>query len=104
VPGPFHRIESPTQTTADANAQQASYEIMGKPARGSSLPSVKAYRGSLATSTRGIEFDTSVAPTPGSGTPHEARWYQGTAGVRLRMISGIQHAAIQWTRFDHRQP
>jgi hypothetical protein len=103
VPGPFHRIESPTQTTADADEQKKSGEIMGKPARGSGIPSVKAYRGKLS-SRRGIEFDTSVAPTPGSGTPHEARWYDGTPGVRSTQVSGIPHAAIQWTRFDHRQP
>jgi hypothetical protein len=105
VPGPFYRLESPTQTTADANAQQSSGEIMGKPARGSSIPSVKAYRGKITAGVRGIEFDSSVSPAVGSGTPYEAKWYLGfTTGVSSRTISGVQHAAIGWTRFDHKQP
>jgi hypothetical protein len=45
--GPFHRLESPTQTTAVASQQVASGEIWGAPARGSNIPSVKAYRNSL---------------------------------------------------------
>jgi hypothetical protein len=47
VPGPFHRLESPTQTVADAKRQQTSGETWGKAARHtaqSNLPSVKAYR------------------------------------------------------------
>ena len=46
VPGPFHRVESPTQKVADALRQQQSNEIWGKPATGnaqSHLPCVKAY-------------------------------------------------------------
>jgi hypothetical protein len=104
VPGPFHRLESPTQKTIDADQQQVSGEIMGKGARPSGLPSVKAYRNRIPPSARGIEFDTSVTPTAGSGTPYEARWYEGTLGVRSATISGIDYAAIRWTRFDHRQP
>jgi hypothetical protein len=77
---------------------------MGKPARGSDIPSVKAYRGNLPNNARGVEFETSVAPTKGSGSPYEARWYVGTSGVTLLAISGVDHAAIPWTRFDHRQP
>ena len=103
MPGPFHRLETRLQTTADADLQQCSGEIMGKAARWSDIPSVKAYRGMLSNA-RGIEFDTSVHPTRGSGTPFEARWYEGTTGVNLRTIASIDHAAIQWTRFDHKQP
>lgn len=79
---PYHRLESPTQTSADARAQAASGEIWGRAARGSSIPCVKAYRNALPAHRRGIEFVTRVAPTPGSGTPYEARWYVGTPGVR----------------------
>jgi hypothetical protein len=79
---PYHRLESPTQTSADARAQAASGEIWGRAARGSNIPSVKAYRNALPAHSRGIEFVTPVAPTPGSGTPYEARWYLGTTGVR----------------------
>src|SRR4051794_35132196 len=65
----YHRVESPTQTKADAASQVTSMEVWGGPARGSSLPAVKAYRTPLPSPTRrGIEFCTPVAPTPGTGT------------------------------------
>ena len=74
-------------------------EVWGKPARGSNLPSVKAYRGVLPP-RRGIEFCSPVAPTPGRGSPHEARWYGGTAGVLSRPNShvGIAIAYIKNTQ------
>jgi hypothetical protein len=78
----YHRLESPTQTSAHARAQAASGEIWGRAARGSGIPCVKAYRNALPAHRRGIEFVTPVAPTRGSGTPYEARWYVGTPGVR----------------------
>jgi hypothetical protein len=81
VPGPFHRIESPTQKVADAIQQQSSNEIWGKPPGNtaqSNLPCVKAYRNSLPSGQRGIDFDTPVHPTPGGGSPLDARWYLGT--------------------------
>jgi len=81
----FNRRESPTQTPADAIAQAISMEIWGQPAQGSNLPSVKAYREShlpLARhGPRGVLFATDIAPTLGTGTPFEARWYGGSAGV-----------------------
>jgi hypothetical protein len=91
---PYHRLESPTQTSVVAKAQVASGEIWGLPARGSNIPSVKAYRNVLPANRRGIEFVTPVAPTPGSGTPYEARWYYASPGVRLN--SG-EYAAIPAT-------
>jgi hypothetical protein len=102
--GPFHRQESPTQTKADADQQQLSGEIWGGPARGSLLPSVKAYRSALPASVRGIEFDTAVRPTPGSGTKHEARWYTSSPGVSTKNEPTGTYAAITWTRFVHGQP
>lgn len=47
------------------------------------MPSVKAYRNALPP-RRGIEFCSNVSPTPGKGTPYEARWYLGSAGVMAR--------------------
>ena len=97
VPGGtcFHRLESPTQTNVDAATQVASMQIWGAAARGSGLPSVKAYRNTLPQ-RRGIEFSTPVAPTLGRGTPYEARWYIGTAGVlSIAARSGGPYAAIQ---------
>ena len=77
----YHRLESPTQTRADAQRQQISGELWGRPAWGSGIASVKAYRGPLPAGARGIEFVTPVAPSRGRGTPHEARWYIGDPGV-----------------------
>jgi len=76
-------------------------ELWGQPARQSATPSVKAYRGNLPASDRGIEFATGVAPTPGSGTPYEARWYDGTPGV-LSKPNGF--VAIPLCCFKNRQP
>jgi hypothetical protein len=81
----FHRLESPTQTRSDAVKQVASGEIWGRPARGSDIPSVKAYRNALPAGQRGVEFTTAVLPQKGSGTPYEARWYYpNTPGVLRR--------------------
>ena len=77
----FHRVESPTQDRAVAALQTRSFEMWGRPAQGSSLPSVKAYRNALPQTRRGVEFCTGSSPTPGSGTPYEARWYLGSPGV-----------------------
>jgi hypothetical protein len=94
---PYHRIESPTQTSADAKLQESSHEIWGRAASSSSLPSVKAYRNSLPNNVRGIEFDTAVTPTRGSGTPFEARWYANTSGVRSVNHYGVDFAVITAT-------
>jgi hypothetical protein len=91
---PYHRLESPTQTSMDAQIQTASGELWGRASSTSNLPAAKAYRNALPDRTRGIEFETPIAPTKGSGTPYEARWYTGTAGVRLVQSSGIDYAVI----------
>jgi hypothetical protein len=68
-------------------------EVWGAPARGSNTPSVKAYRSATVPPVaRGIEFCSAVVPTPGSGTPYEARWYLGSPGVIARQ--GSTFAAI----------
>jgi hypothetical protein len=95
MPGPYHRLESPTQTTADAVFQVNSGEIWGLPARGSNIPSVKAYRNALPTSQRGIEFNTPIAPQVGSGTPYEARWYYPhTPGVQQKTKNSQDYAVV----------
>lgn len=108
MPGPFHRLESPTQTVADAKLQQSSNEIWGKPGTNtaqSGLPCVKAYRNILPAAQRGVEFDTAVSPTPGGGSPLDARWYLGTTGVLQRVDSaGTVFAAIPLSRFVNGQP
>ncbi len=92
--GPFHRRESPTQTSNDAQNQEMSGEVWGRPARGSALPSVKAYRGPLPSGERGIEFYTDVAPDPLSSTPYEVRWYATTPGVDLRPGNPHDYAVV----------
>lgn len=100
----YHRLESPTQTSATAILQEKSQELWGRPARGSNIPSVKAYRGPLPAAQRGIDIETDLAPEKGSGTPHEARWYYPmTPGTFLRTVNGTDFAAIK-AKITNRQP
>jgi hypothetical protein len=80
--GPFHRRESPTQTTKDAANQEASQEIWGKPRQNSDIPQVQAYTGLLPPNTRGVEFRTMISPMSNSA-PGQARWVEGMPGVRV---------------------
>lgn len=109
MPGPFHRLENQTtQTPAIARLQGSSNEIWGKAASNtaqSNLPSVKAYRNSLPTGQRGVEFETPVQPTSGRGSLYEIRWYDGTSGVLQRVdAAGTDHAAIPLSSFINGQP
>jgi hypothetical protein len=94
---PYHRLESPTQTRVDAQLQTASGELWGRPSNTSTIPAAKAYRNVLPNPARGIEFETQVVPTKGSGTPYEARWYVGTSGVRHIRAGGMDYAVISIT-------
>ena len=76
----YHRVESPTQTAADALAQQQTGELWGFPPRGSDIPKVKAYTGPLPSGRRGIEFTTPVPPDS-SCPPGYAFWSGQRAGV-----------------------
>jgi len=101
--GPFHRVESPTQAKAVAKRQEKSLEVWGLPARGSSLPSVKAYPGALSQG-RGVEFTTDIEPYSGSA-PNEARWYfEWCPSVRLRTEHGKDYACIDVKTFKNMQP
>jgi len=93
----YHRLESSTQTSADAKQQKASGEIWGRAPSTSVFPIVQAYRNQIPVGLRGIEFETSTAPTPGCGTPYEARWYPKTPGVKLITVFGIDYAVISVT-------
>lgn len=103
--GPFHRVESPSQTVEDARLQARSGEVWGTPARPSGLfPCVKAYPGELAILRRGIEFTTPVQPDLQSSTPIEFRWYYPqTPGVELRSEDGTDYACIR-ADVENRQP
>lgn len=76
----YHRLFSPSQSLETAVYQAYSEEIWGKPARGSNIPSVKAYGGSLPSNKAGIEFETDIVPHIGSA-PNQPKWYLGSPGV-----------------------
>jgi hypothetical protein len=78
----YHRLESPTQTPADAHAQQASGEIWGKPSRFSYVAKLKAYSGPLPAGAKGVEFQTDAEPDAGC-PPGQAFWSAGNRGVHL---------------------
>jgi hypothetical protein len=80
--GPFHRLESPTQTPAVARQQAVSGEIWGRAPRYSDRPQVQAYGGPLPEGARGIEFHTAIAPDPG-GVPWLPTWSGPRPGVRI---------------------
>ena len=79
----YHRRESPTQTVADAALQQATSEVWGRAAFGSTIPKVKAYTGPLPEGQRGIEFTTDV-PTDDGCAPSRAEWSGPRPGVVLQ--------------------
>lgn len=95
--GPFHRVESPTQTSEVAAKQVSSSEIWGRASKPNGLfPCVKAYPGALSPERRGIEFTTPVQPDLRSSTPIEWRWYYPqTSGVERRLVDAIEYAAIR---------
>jgi hypothetical protein len=101
----FNRCETPTQTPADALAQQTAMEIWGRIPYGGSVPTVQAYRENhrplAINGPRGILFNSVPRPTPGTGTPFEARWRLGSPGVSAR-LGGF--AAISLSRFLNLQP
>jgi hypothetical protein len=76
---------------------------LGRAARWSNIPSVKAYRGPLPVGAEGIEFTTTVAPSPGDH-PALVFWHKGTEGVLLSYEEGQEFAMIpvRVTRFVYR--
>lgn len=91
--GPFHRKESPTQTSALAVIQVQTSEIWGLTPQGGMEPTVQAYAGPIGA-VRGIEFHTPISPYP-SGSPLEARWYLTlTPGVQKRVKNGEDYACV----------
>lgn len=75
----YHRKASPTQQLDTAIYQTHSNEVWGTGAFLTGIAAVKAYLGPLPANTDGIEFETPVAPTPGTSTLSVAYWYQGAA-------------------------
>lgn len=78
----YHRLESPTQTSEDAEKQAATAEVWGYPSIWSDIPKVKAYAGHLPPGKRGVEFRTAVPPDRG-GAPGRPEWSGPRDGVRV---------------------
>ncbi|MGH9125385.1 MAG: hypothetical protein ACRDZ8_11770 [Acidimicrobiales bacterium] len=82
--GPFHRLESPTQTPEVAVLQQDSGEIWRRASRwGTGEPVVQAWNGPLPEGARGIEFYTDSAPTGYPNIGPLVQWYPGK-GVTVK--------------------
>ena len=77
--GPFHRLRSATQTKADAEKQIRGYAMLGRPARGSSFRTVKAYVGPLSPGQVGGEFNSAIPPN--NSHPDLDLWYAGNPDV-----------------------
>jgi hypothetical protein len=94
--GPYHRVESPTQTPDDAVQQVVSGEIWGRAAKqGGLFLCVKAYPGALPAGKRGIRFTTAVPHDRRFSSPTECGWYHPeTPGVILRTTADEDFAAI----------
>lgn len=103
----YHRRESRSQTSEDAEMQVTSGEIWGRAPRNfyqSDFLVVKAYRGRLKEGERGINFTTDITPERGSGSLNEARWYYPvTPGAELRRRNGEEFACIK-AIVENRQP
>mgnify|MGYP005857639167 CR=1 FL=1 len=81
--GPFHRLQSPTQSSNVAELQVQSQQIWGKARRGSDIPQVQAYTGPLPEGEKGIEFITSTDPDKDC-PPGQARWTGPREGVVIK--------------------
>jgi large repetitive protein len=80
--GPFHRLQSPTQTPEVAQQMMESGELWGKAPRVglTDVPQAQAHLGPLPEGRAGVEFYTRVPPGP--PYPGQARWLAGSPGVR----------------------
>jgi hypothetical protein len=73
----YHRLATsqPNQDFHTALDQVWTREIWGTYSLyGSGLPTVRAFRGPLPAGKDGIEFSTSIPPTPNCSTPTEVYW------------------------------
>jgi hypothetical protein len=96
--GPFHRLESPTQTPDDARRQEASGELWRREARFGGWAKVKAYFGPLPPGARGVEFYTDAAPDiqgpnvtwSKEGPPSDVRLEGEYAKIRCVVVKNTQ--------------
>jgi len=80
--GPFHRLQSPTQSADVAQQMVDSGELWGRAPRVglTDVPQAQAHLGPLPEGRAGVEFYTRVPPGP--PYPGQARWLAGSPGVR----------------------
>ena len=95
--GPFHRLESATQSKEVAANQEATRRLGGRPARSSSIPAVKAWRGPLRSGDRGVEFFTTVEPHR-TAHPNWVFWYETTPGVTVEIPGDYVSIPVRLTR------
>ena len=86
--GPFHRVETATQTARDAENQERNGELWGRVPFGSGWPQAQALSGPLPSGVRGIEFFTDAAPDEG-GHPLQPRWSGNGLNVDVRTEGGF---------------
>jgi hypothetical protein len=91
--GPFHRLESPTQTPEDARLQVESQEIWGRTPRFGLGPTVQAILGPLPDGTRGIEFYTPISPDSGEYPVHIC-WSREGRGTKDEVLVEGDYAKI----------
>jgi hypothetical protein len=92
--GPYHRIRSPTQDEDTARKQVYEGRLLGRPARWSFFPSVKAYHGHLPPDVDGIEFVTTIMPTRATH-PSLVFWDAGATSVPVITLFGIDFAVVK---------
>ena len=94
--GPFHRLQSPTQTADDTREQVRTGEVWGRPARHRDIPKVKAYVGPLPPGRKGVEFRTAALPDAGS-PPEKIFWTGPRDGVRVEDgYAKITIVVVRW--------
>jgi hypothetical protein len=95
--GPFHRLLAPdVQDPATLAHQLRSGEIWGRAPSWGGSPAVKAYKGRLASSAKGIEFWSFQAPD----TPEGPRiyWRSTSEFLALDGIDGVAKLKVSFVR------
>jgi hypothetical protein len=78
----YHRLRNTTTQTVQVDAlMQTTGQVCGNAGWGQTTPTAKAFWGPLKASDSGLEFETTVPPTPGASVPSYAIWRPGSPGV-----------------------
>lgn len=93
----YHRHEPDPIRAA---AIEATGVLWGFEDRGSDIPSVDAWEGSLPDGLDGVEFETDVPPDRG-GRPRWARWIGPRPGVHWNEYEGRMEIHVRVTKNSH---